>query len=257
MLKKDEVYSCLKKYNANISLGSFVGEQAVELENASVKRSAASLIKLFLLYYVLKYIPAFDRFVSHSDIDLAEDTILRFFGGSTLNIEALLALMIDVSDNSVSNYLLDRIGMNRMNEFLLREGFHGTSFGRHFLDNEARKSGKDNFTSVIDLHHLIHGILEGNLLDDMGKKLFIDLLQHQFDRSKFDLYLPESLNTGGKSGMLNNVWSDFIFFYINGKVVYLIALTEDMPGIVAREFIPSYSYHFCRGRFPGIFQGDD
>ena len=256
VLKIDEVYRSLKEYNNGISLGAFVGEETVELENGYTKRTAASLIKLFILYYVLKNVHDFDRFVKQDDIPLTNGTILRFFDGSTLNLEALLALMIDVSDNSISNYFLDRIGMDRMNEFLVREKFLGTSFGRRFLDFEARKLGKENFTTVYDLYRLIYGVLEGNLLADRMNILFRDLLQNQFDKSKFALYFPDSLDTGGKSGVLDNVWNDLIFFRINGKMVYLIALTENIPSVLAREFLPSYSYHFCMERFPEVFEGN-
>lgn len=250
MLTREQVYQILDQNNGNISIGAFVDTVALLQTNIDVKRTAASLIKPFIFYYVLKNRQNFSEMVPHDEIPLTEDTILRFFKGSSLSLNALLSLMIDISDNAVSNYFLDTAGIGALNSFLKSEGFKGTSFGRRFLDAEARMSGKENFTTVSDLRRLFEGIISGKLLDQDEMKLFIDIMKTQFDRSKFAFYFPESIESGGKSGVLDNVWNDLIFFQEGGKNVLLIALTENLPDSTARDFLASYSYHFIRERFP-------
>lgn len=255
MLSREQLKQTIDEYGNKISLGAFVNNDEVEQINTAVRRTAASLIKPFIFYYVVKNRKAFDNLVSPEDIPLTQDTILRFFRGSKLTLNGLLSLMIDISDNSISNYFLDKIGIGAINNFLAAEGFAGTSFGRRFLDSEARKSGHENYTTVSDLRKLYSGILDGQFLVPEERKLFIDIMRTQFDRSKFAFYLPETIETGGKSGVLDNVWNDLIFFKRNEKTVLLIALTEDMPSTLGRDFLSSYSYHFVKERFPEALRG--
>ena len=196
----------------------------------------------------------FKNLIPMEEIQLTEDTILRYFRGSTLNLQGMLALMTDVSDNSVANYFLDNIGLNEMNQFLRKEGYRDTSFGRRFLDADARKSGRENRTTVSDLHKLFYDVLCGNVLTPEDRTLFTGIMKTQFDRSKFALYLPESIESGGKSGVLDNVWNDLIFFRHKEGTVFLIGLTENLPATVARDFLPSYAYHFVNDRYPDLIQ---
>lgn len=250
MLTKDQVYSALNEFEGRVSLGAYVDGEPAEQLNADRKRTAASLIKPFIFYYAAKNRGKFDKIVSVEKIGLTDDTILRFFSGSSISLNGLLSLMIDISDNSVSNYFLDRIGLDTINGFLISEGFSGTSFGRRFLDSDARSSGHENYTTVADLYALFDGVLRGNLLEPEEKKLFEDIFRTQFDRSKFAFYLPETIESGGKSGVLDNVWNDLIFFSQKGKAILLIAMTEDLPRNIGRDLLASFSYHFVKGRFP-------
>ena len=254
MLSKDQVNQIIKDYSGRISIGGYQDQKALEQVNPNSERIAASIVKPYIFLYVLKNRGQFKNLIPMEEIQLTEDTILRYFRGSTLNLQGMLALMTDVSDNSVANYFLDKIGLNEMNQFLRKEGYQGTSFGRRFLDADARKSGRENRTTVSDLHKLFYDVLCGNVLTPEDRTLFTGIMKTQFDRSKFALYLPESIESGGKSGVLDNVWNDLIFFRHKEGTVFLIGLTENLPATVARDFLPSYAYHFVNDRYPDLIQ---
>ncbi len=254
VLSRDQVDQVIKNFRDSISIGAYCDATAIEQVNPEVPRTAASIVKPFIFLYVLKHREEFQNMVKTVDIQLTDDTILRYFKGSSISLNGLLALMTDISDNSVANYFLDRIGIDKINKFLKEEGYPDTSFGRRFLDSEARKSGKENHTSVTDLYRLYHGIISGNTLRPEDRNLFISVMRTQFDRSKFALYLPESIETGGKSGVLENVWNDLIFFRHNDSNVILIGLTENLPDPIARDFLSAYSFHFIKERYPQILQ---
>lgn len=254
MLTKDQLNRTIQEFSDQISIGAFIGDQSVQTVNIEKKRTSASLIKPFILYYLLKEGWDLHFKVPLNQIELTEDTILRFFGGSTLTTMGLISLMIDVSDNSVSNYFLDRIGIHEINDFLGKEGFQSTSFERKFLDLNARAQGRENRTSVSDLRNLFQGVLSGKLLQPDSRDFFVRIMKTQFDRSKFAYYLPESIGSGGKSGVLENVWNDLIFFGNLDRSAMLIALTENLPPVVARDLLSSYSYHFVKQNFPGFFK---
>lgn len=254
MLTKDQLNIIIREFSDQISIGAFIGDQSVQTVNTEKKRTSASLIKPFILYYLLKKGWDLEMKVPLNQIELTEDTILRFFSGSTLTISGLISLMIDVSDNSVSNYFLDRIGIQEINDFLGKEGFQSTCLERKFLDLNARAQGHENRTSVSDLRKLYHGVLQGKLLEPDSSDFFVRIMKTQFDRSKLAYYLPESIGSGGKSGVLEDVWNDLIFFGNLDRPAMLIALTEDLPPVVARDLLSSYSYHFVKENFHEFFK---
>ena len=254
VLSKDQVNRIIKDYNHRISIGAYQDQKALEQVNPNFGRIAASIVKPFIFLYVLKNRGEFKNLIPMEEIQLTDDTILRYFKGSTLSLQGMLALMTDISDNSVANYFLDKIGIKEMNQFLKEEGYPDTSFGRRFLDADARKSGRENRTTVSDLHRLFYDSICGNSLTPEDSTLFTGIMKTQFDRSKFALYLPESIESGGKSGVLDNVWNDLIFFRHKERTVFLIGLTENLPVSVARDFLSSYAYHFVNDRYPDLLQ---
>ena len=56
-------------------------------------------------------------------------------------------LMINVSDNSSTNYFIDLLGMEKVNEVCALMGLKTTRLVRKMMDLEAFKSGKDSFTT--------------------------------------------------------------------------------------------------------------
>ena len=253
MLTIQQVKQTIRKYYEHVSLGAFIDGESKEIINVEAQRVSASLIKPFIFYYILKRGWDLDDKIPLVEINITEDSILRFFTGSTVTLRGLISLMIDASDNAVSNYFLDRIGIDELNDFLRKEGFSGTLFERKFLDFQARNRGRENHTTVTDLRYLYHGVLSGKSLDQDCQRIFVSVMKNQFDRSKFALYFPDIIESGGKSGVLDNVWNDLIFFNIEGRTVLIIAMTENIPHVIARDLLPSYSYHFGMENFPHIF----
>lgn len=215
----------------------------IDGKNTNASFPSASIIKVFLMYYALKNRGDFSDHLEISKLKLPDDSLLVFFLNQKIPFEASLSIMIDVSDNSIANYIVDTVGMEKLNQFFWQEGFKHTKLERKFLDFEAREKGLENTTCVDDIFLLLYKVFVGNSLKPADKSLFDSIMKKQFDRSKCNLYLPESLQTGGKSGTLNNVWNDFIYFTDNNELVIICFLTHDLPLVISRELISSYTYH--------------
>ncbi len=56
-------------------------------------------------------------------------------------------LMINISDNSSTNYFIDILGMDNINEVCASMGLTTTRLARKMMDMEAFKLGKDSFTT--------------------------------------------------------------------------------------------------------------
>lgn len=227
-------------------------DDLIDSHNFSSPFPSASVIKVFLLYYVLSHINEFPKDIETSNLTLPEDSLIRFFVPERIPLIGLLSLLIAVSDNYAANYILENVGINELNLFLKTEGFTMTKFKRHFLDFEARNRGLENVTSVSDIFNLLSKIFKDDGLKQHEKFLFDTLLKQKYDRSKCSLYLPESIISGGKSGVLDNVWNDFIYFYKNGVLVSVCFLTHDLPISLSRDLISSYTYHKIQKYFPDL-----
>jgi len=247
MLSKNKISKSIVKYQDYIAYGFLQGDMIMECKNTNVSFPSASIIKVFLMYYALKNRGDFSDYLETSNLKLTDDSLLIFFVNQKIPFEASLSLLIDVSDNSIANYIVDKVGMEKLNLFFWQEGFKKTKLERKFLDFEAQKKGLENSTCVDDIFLLLYKVITGDSLKPAEKYIFDSIMKKQFDRSKCNLYLPESLQTGGKSGTLNNVWNDFIYFTHNNKLVIICFLTHDLPLFLSRELIPSYTYHAVKG----------
>jgi beta-lactamase class A len=209
--------------------------------NSGSEFPSASIIKLFILDYVLKHERKLGTHVPVSSLPMTDDSTLKFFSGSTLTISGLLSAMIDLSDNTATNYLIRRYGMKKLNDHIRSSGWKQTKLRRFMLDFEARNAGLENTTSLDDTFSLICQHTENP--EGKVSGIFLDMMRHQHDRSRIPLLLPESI-TGSKSGSLDNVYSDVAFIITGGGYSYAGFLARDAAAVAARTFIPKLSILF-------------
>ena len=153
----------------------------------------------------------------------------KFSSGASLRLEDLALFMLAVSDNTATNILIDYLGMDKINTSIKALGTKETILGRKMLDFEARKAGRDNFTSAADV-----GIVLASFLKEDPRVL--DMLSLQKNRSK----LPSALGyddmddlepvLAHKTGELGGIEHDSgIFFYATPRPVIVVVLTENLP----------------------------
>jgi len=239
MYNERQCNEAIKNYNENISLGLYINFKPVIENNTDRIMIAASTVKLFILYYLLKNGYG-KKIIKNSEIEKTQDSILNFLNYD-INIEFLMVLMISESDNTAANFFIDIIGIKSLNNFIKKEGFTDTLFERKFLDYNAIKLGYNNYTSVRDLKLLINKIFASDL-----KSKFLSFFYMQKDRSKLSLFIDDDINIGGKSGELYNVYNDIIYYNINNQEIINIALTNNLPFIISRELLPSIGYNFYK-----------
>lgn len=68
-------------------------------------------------------------------------------GTVTLSLHDLAIFMVVLSDNTATNILIDRLGMDNINEGVTRIGLKETRLRRHMIDLESAKKGKENVST--------------------------------------------------------------------------------------------------------------
>src|SRR5690606_915480 len=75
--------------------------------------------------------------------------ILQHFadGASAMSLRALAVLMIVLSDNTATNVLIDRVGMDNVNATMSSLGFVQTKLQRHMIRPQDSAAGRENVST--------------------------------------------------------------------------------------------------------------
>ena len=86
-------------------------------------------------------------------------------GVTRVTLRDLATMMVAVSDNSASNVLIDRVGMENVNAMLDSLGLKQTRLRRKMMDLEAAKQGRENISTPKEMMTLLSAIYHGKLLN--------------------------------------------------------------------------------------------
>ncbi|WP_051086985.1 serine hydrolase [Deinococcus apachensis] len=162
--------------------------------------------------------------------------ILHEFGpGLTPTWEDLLTLMIVVSDNTATNLVIDRLGVECVNGWLDGLGLGSTRLvGKlqlsHERQNEAQRRGERNRTAAWDQVNVLGKLARGDLLDPVHTALALSILSRQQLRDILGRHVPRGTDgellyrVASKSGELLGVHHDVgVLFTPRPLVVALLS----------------------------------
>ena len=137
------------------------GDRIAHLERETFP--TASTIKLAIVYELFKQ-------VAEGRIRLDETLVLdraRAVGGTgvlfqlgtpTLSIRDYATLMVIVSDNTATNVLIDRLGMQNIGARTASLGLGATKLRRHMMDTAAARRGDENVSTPDEIVRLLQAI---------------------------------------------------------------------------------------------------
>ncbi|MFZ3579196.1 serine hydrolase [Virgibacillus sp. DJP39] len=203
--------------------------------NAYEPKRAASTIKLPILIEAYRQIDANalqpDSLVYiENDMKTGGSGVISYLTNSNVfSYKNLLELMIIVSDNTASNIILNKIGMENVNDFVSSVGCTHTRIGRKFMD--YKDPLHDNYTSARDMVEFLRLIENDNdILTDTSKKEIKKILLDQQTNHKIPRYAEQSdsekLLIYHKTGELPGIEHDVALLTYQDKKVYMSLLSE-------------------------------
>ena len=192
----------------------------------------ASMIKLFVLAKVMQ--DAKDGKLSlDEEIVLKEDdmvggagVLVEFDEGHRISLRKVAELMITESDNTATNILIDRVGMENINQYLQAHGYMDTVLHhKMMIGNE----GKMNLSSVKDIGDLLYRIYQHECVGDPYDEWMIDILLGQTDKECFPAALPD-WNIAHKTGEIDGLYDDGGIFYGSEEDFILVIMNDDYGG---------------------------
>ena len=127
--------------------------------------------------------------VESSDLVPDSDIMGGLTAGVTrLTLRDLATMMVAVSDNSATNVLIDRVGMENVNAMLDSLGLTHTRLRRKMMDLQAAKEGRENISTPREMMMLLAAIYHGKLMDKESTTDFFKMLS-----TNKDSFLPRDL----------------------------------------------------------------
>ncbi len=174
-------------------------------------QSAASVIKLFILAaaYAQQKIGTInlDDTYTLSNADKVGGTgvIQNMPAGKTFTYRELLAYMIDESDNTAANIMIDALGgIDKVNAQIEKLGAHDTKLQRKMMDTKSLEAGRDNITSAADVGELLKKVYNHKLISKSDSAEFLDILNKNRDHDKLVRDLPTGAKVYNKTGIMQN-----------------------------------------------------
>jgi beta-lactamase class A len=219
------------------------GERIGRLESATFP--TASAIKLAIVYELFKQ--AEEQKIRLTDMVTLERAqavggtgVLVEMGTPTLSIRDYAVLMVTLSDNTATNILIDRLGMERIAARMQALGLSGTKLRRHMMDTAAARRGDENVSTPDELARLLKAMND-------GMPQAIELLKKPKD-NRLRKGLPEGVESADKSGELEGVRVDAGIVFAKNRPYVLSVMTtflkDEAEGERAIEQISRAAYEY-------------
>jgi beta-lactamase class A len=205
----------------------------------------ASAIKLAIVYELFKQAEEgnvrLDEMVTLDRRQAVGGTgVLVEMGTPALSIRDYAVLMVTLSDNTATNILIDRLGMDRIAARTQGLGLSGTKLRRHMMDTAAARRGEENVSTPDELVRL---------LQTMNSRMpeAIELLKKPKE-NRLRRGLPPGVASADKSGELEGVRVDAGIVFAKNRPYVLCVMTtylkDEAEGERAIEEISRVAYEY-------------
>jgi beta-lactamase class A len=201
----------------------FLHENEVFAQASSIKITVLANLYLQAQQGKLKLTDLYT--VQASDLVADSDIMGGLTPGITrVTLRDLATMMVAVSDNSATNVLIDRVGMENVNAMLDSLGLAHTRLRRKMMDLEAAKQGRENISTPREMMTLLASIHSGKVLHQESEADFFKVLSTNKD-SWIPRDLPPGLKIADKPGSLEAVRNDSGVVFVEGRPFVICVMT--------------------------------
>ncbi|MGM0213828.1 serine hydrolase [Enterococcus sp. AZ109] len=198
---------------AQVSYGVYYFSDDAYISNQnSISTPSASVIKVFIMSYILE-----------NNLDMQ-----TMVNGEPLG--ELTRRMIQNSDNSATNAIIDQVGMDQLNSYFQSSGYMDTQLQRKMLDEQAISMGKENYTSLNDTMAFLKKVYQNK--ETYPYASMLELMQGQQIRTKIPSKLPADISVANKTGELSGVENDIGLVLAGDEPFAIVVLSN---GVISSE----------------------
>ena len=198
-------------YYKNLSTGEELSYQD------QMPMMAASVIKLFVMAEAYRQIHegrlSKDQMVTIHKADCVPScgALTYMHEGLQVTVEDLYTLMIILSDNSATNFLIDIVGEDNVNQFIEELGYTTTRLNRKMFDAEKSARGIQNYITAREVGDFLEKMYLGQLVSPEASADMIRIMKDQRLNSKIPFIIhtipdraPIAHKTGEDSGITHD-----------------------------------------------------
>jgi beta-lactamase class A len=163
--------------------------------------------------------------VQTSDLVFDSDIMGGLTPGVTrLTLRDLATMVVAVSDNSATNVLIDRVGMENVNALMDSLGLKHTRLRRKMMDLKAAQEGRENISTPREMMTLLEDLSDGKLLNGELTKDFFQLLSTHKE-SFIPREIPDGVKIANKPGELEGVRNDSGVVFVENRPYVICVMT--------------------------------
>ena len=155
-----------------------------------------------------------------------------------VSIATLCELMITISDNSATNLLIRRFGLDVLNEAFRQMGLSVTRLNRFLFDSEAASRGIENEFSPAEMGGLLEQIYQRKFVDETTSIYIEDMLMKQQINHKIPGIIGNAALIAHKTGEDEGITNDVALVYAREPFVLCFAGNEtnvpDFEGFIRK-----------------------
>jgi beta-lactamase class A len=237
-MQKDRMLSLLGTLPGDISFSACdtISGESVSV-NADLPVQAASVIKLFIMAEAFRQREA-GQFDFDAPVTVRQEDHLPSCGALSylhapiaLPWGDLVTLMIILSDNTATNLLIDRLGIDSINETIDRCGFRHTRLRRKLWQPELSRQGIQNTVCAGDTGRFMQLLLDGALISAAASRRMLDILGDQRLNGKMPFHLhSRGIRCAHKTGEDDGITHDVGIIFAEGPVIFsFLSEHTDVP----------------------------
>lgn len=153
--------------------------------------------------------------------------------------------MITISDNTATNVLIRRFGIEFLNERFRVLGLQETKIFRFLFDTEAARQGKENLCQPKEIGSLLEEIYHGRCVSANASERMRAMLSQQQINHKIPNLLPPTVRVEHKTGEDEGITNEVGILYGREPCVLVFVSNEtDVPAF--EQVIRTVSLHYTR-----------
>ena len=163
--------------------------------------------------------------------------------GLTVTLRDLCALMIILSDNTATNILIQRLGMENVNCGMRALGLQKSTLRRLLFDAEAAGRGLENTVTAWEMGQLLEMLYKGACVSPAADAEMLSILKDQRLNGKMPFFL-HGLKIAHKTGEDDGITHDVGIVYADHPLILCFASNHtDVPAFerfiqdAARDFV--------------------
>ena len=146
--------------------------------------------------------------------------------GETFTIKDLIDLMMLKNDNTATNILINKLGIDNINNYIKSLGCNDTELNRTMMDQNAINRGIQNYTSVNDLTLVLSKIYQKKCINEHYDALMLDILKNNKYDEKIPKLIPTTASVFNKSGEYPSMENDAAII-VTDKGAYILCITTN------------------------------
>lgn len=159
--------------------------------------------------------------------------------GTKLTLRELLVHMINESDNTATKMVLDRLGINYVQQQFPRMGLLYTGIYEEGMSIKGGRVMHENYTTAREMTSLMDKIYTGQAVDKLSSEVMLEILKKpKAVASRLAKGMPVGWEIAHKTGLLRQACHDSaIFLTPNGDYAVTVLTGQNRSYSTAKDFI--------------------